>query len=169
MRSLVHWCQQHDVTWDATGSGCCRTTSRRRRKSLRRIHQCPRSRRSHSPTVSRSGQGGSPCQSGQVAGCPYHFGRGRRDAPHNSGSSEASRIESPGTPEVVRRKETEGNEPKRQWHKPGRHLLLRSLFKNNRKFFSQMGNGGWQNFKKRKKPLLRLKVVPPHAVPEVNT
>ena len=59
--------------------------------------------------------GGSPCQSGQVAGCPYHFGRGRRDVPHNSGSSEAGRIESPGTPsfrahpidEVVRRKETE--------------------------------------------------------------
>ena len=49
-------------------------------------------------TVSRSGHGGSPCQSGQVAGCPYHFGRGRRDAPHNSGSSEAGRIESPGTP-----------------------------------------------------------------------
>ena len=26
---FVHWCHQHDVTWAATGSGCCKTTSRR--------------------------------------------------------------------------------------------------------------------------------------------
>ena len=34
--------------------------------------------------------------------------------------------------------------------------MLRLSFKNNRKFFSQMGNGGWQNFKKRKKPLFAV-------------
>ena len=41
--------------------------------------------------VSRSGHGGSSCQSAQVAGGSHHVGRGRRDVPHNFGSKRHSR------------------------------------------------------------------------------
>ena len=91
--------------------------------------RCATSQTRRNPTAkwcSRSGHGGNPCQSGEVAGCPHHFGRGRRDV------------------EVLRQAESRAQErpvSERQWHKPERHLLLRSSFKNNRKFFSQTGNG----------------------------
>ena len=80
----MHWHHQHDVTWDATGSGCCRTTSRRlcgapfcvthvlhptsgRCAASQTCRKCPRSRRfrpKHNPfrrtTLGRTARHPSP-------------------------------------------------------------------------------------------------------------
>ena len=49
--------------------------------------------------------------------------------------------------------------PKRPLCDPERHLLQRSPIKNNRKFFSRTGKGGWQNIKKEKAILSPFKVA----------